>query len=164
MRVVIVGVMGAGKSTVGPLVADALGVAFLDLDAVIEGKAGKAIPDIFIDDGEEHFRALESEALRESLSTEGVLALGGGAILAEANRVLLKDQTVVYLTVELADALTRVGMGQGRPLLALNPRATLRHLMQQRRPLYEEVATITVRTDGRGPQEVADEVLAGLAT
>jgi shikimate kinase len=163
MRAVIVGVMGAGKSTVGPLVADALGVTFLDLDAVIEAKAGKAIPDIFIDDGEERFRARESEALRESLSTEGVLALGGGAILADANRVLLKDQTVVYLTVELADAIDRVGMGQGRPLLALNPRATLRHLMRQRQPLYQEVATITVRTDGRSPQEIADEVLAGLA-
>jgi len=163
-RVVIVGVMGAGKSTVGPLVADALGVAFLDLDTVIEGKAGKPIPDIFIDDGEEHFRALESEALRESLSTEGVLALGGGAILAEANRIVLKDQTVVYLTVDLADAIDRVGMGQGRPLLALNPRATLRHLMAQRRPLYEEVATITVPTGGRSPQEVADDVVAGLAT
>ena len=163
-RVVIVGVMGAGKSTVGPLVADALGVTFLDLDTVIEGKAGKPIPDIFIDDGEEHFRALESEALRESLSTEGVLALGGGAILAEANRIVLKDQTVVYLTVDLADAIDRVGMGQGRPLLALNPRATLRHLMAQRRPLYEEVATITVPTGGRSPQEVADDVVAGLAT
>lgn len=162
MRAVLVGVMGAGKSTVGPLVAEALGVPFQDLDAVIEAKAGKGIPDIFIDDGEDHFRALESEALRETLSGDGVLALGGGAILAEDNRVLLKDHAVVFLTVELGDALTRVGMGQGRPLLALNPRATLRHLMAQRRPLYEEVATVTVATDGRTPAEVAAEVLEGL--
>ena len=80
---------------------------------------------------------------------DGVLALGGGAILAEPTRALLRGHTVVYLSVELSDAVSRVGLGAGRPLLAVNPRATLKYLLDQRRPLYEEVATATVRTDGR---------------
>jgi shikimate kinase len=91
-----------------------------------------------------------------------VLALGGGAILAEETRALLAGHTVVYLSVELADAVTRVGLGSGRPLLALNPRATLRYLLDQRRPLYESVATITVPTDARTPEDIAAEVLKRL--
>jgi shikimate kinase len=161
---VLVGVMGAGKSTVGQLVADALGVAFRDVDADIEAAAGKPIPDIFVDDGEAHFRALERAAVAAALAGfDGVLALGGGAILAEETRALLRGQTVVYLAVDLADAVRRVGLGQGRPLLAVNPRATLRHLLDQRRPLYEEVATLSVQTSGRTPEEVAEALLAELA-
>lgn len=90
----------------------------------------------------------------------GVLALGGGAILAEENRAALIGHTVVHLSVELPDAVKRVGLGAGRPLLAINPRATLKHLMEQRRPLYAEVATATVLTDGRDPAEIAAEVAA----
>jgi shikimate kinase len=160
---VIVGPPGAGKTTVGQLVADALGVPFADVDAQIEAVVGKPIPEIFIDDGEEHFRALERDAVAGALDTvTGVLALGGGAILADETRKRLAGHTVVYLSVELADAAKRVGFGAGRPLLALNPRATLKHLLDQRRPLYEEVATIVVHTDGRTPDEVAAEVTAAL--
>jgi shikimate kinase len=162
--VVLVGIMGAGKSTVGPLVADALGVPFRDVDDDIVDTAGKPISDIFVDDGEEHFRALERRAVAAALDGfDGVLALGGGAILAAETRAALRGHTVVYLSVALADAVSRVGLGQGRPLLALNPRATLRHLLDQRRPLYEEVATFTVHTDGIGPDEVAKQVLDRLA-
>jgi len=140
-RAVIVGAPGAGKTTVGELLAARLGVPFRDADAVIEERAGKPIPEIFFDEGEEHFRALETAALVAELAGfDGVLALGGGAVLAEA--------------------VSRVGLGAGRPLLAINPRATLKHLLDQRRPLYEAVATITVSTDGREPEEIADE-LAG---
>src|SRR2546421_1621773 len=160
---VIVGAPGAGKSTVGQLVAEALREGFRDTDADIEATAGKPIPDIFVDDGEEHFRALERTAVATALeSFGGVLALGGGAVLAAETRQRLRGHTVVYLSVGLAAAVDRVGLGQGRPLLTVNPRATLRYLLDQRRPLYEEVATVTVATDGRAPAEIAAEVLAAL--
>jgi shikimate kinase len=160
---VIVGAPGAGKSTVGGLVAAALGVTFRDTDADIEATARKPIPDIFIEDGEVAFRTLERAAVATALASfNGVLALGGGAILAEETRARLRGHTVVYLSVELADAASRVGLGQGRPLLTVNPRATLKFLLDQRRPLYQEVATVTVVTDGRTPEAIADEVLAAL--
>jgi len=88
-----------------------------------------------------------------------VLALGGGAVMAAETRERLRGHTVVFLDVGLADAVRRVGLGAGRPLLAINPRATLKHLLDQRRPLYQEVATATVVTDGRTPEDIADEVL-----
>ena len=161
---VLVGAPGAGKSTVGELIAAALGVPFRDTDADIVAAAGKPVSDIFVDDGEDVFRAMERAAVAAALDGfAGVLALGGGAVLADETRARLSGHTVVYLSVELADAVSRVGLGVGRPLLALNPRATLKHLLDQRRPLYEEVATITVITDGRAPHEIAEEVIKTLA-
>jgi shikimate kinase len=161
---VIVGPPGAGKTTVGQLVADALGVSFRDVDADIEAVAGKPIPEIFFDDGEDHFRALERAAVAAALADfDGVLALGGGAVLAPENREALGGHRVVFLSVELSDAIHRVGMGAGRPLLAINPRATLRYLLDQRRPLYEQVATVTVKTDGRAAEDVAAEVVSALS-
>jgi shikimate kinase len=161
---VIVGAPGSGKSTIGPLLAQALGVPFRDVDADIEAAAGKPISEIFVDDGEEHFRALERAAVASALSShDGVLSLGGGAILASSTRDLLRSHTVVYLSVELPDAVARVGLGSGRPLLSVNPRATLRFLLEQRRPLYEEVATITVKTDGREPEEITEELARALS-
>jgi shikimate kinase len=161
---VLVGPPGAGKTTVGELVAGALGLPFRDVDADIEAVAGKPIPEIFIDDGEEHFRALERHAAAAALAGfDGVLALGGGAVLAPENREALRGHRVVFLSVELADAINRVGLGAGRPLLAINPRATMRYLLEQRRPLYEEVASVTVKTDGRTPEDVAAEVVAALS-
>ncbi len=158
--VVLVGVMGAGKTTVGGHVAEALGVPLRDTDDDIVATAGKPISEIFIDDGEDHFRALERAAVRTALRDfDGVLALGGGAILAEETRTALKAHRVVYLEVGLSAAVSRVGLGAGRPLLAINPRATLKHLLDLRRPLYEEVATFIVSTDGREPEEVAEEIV-----
>ena len=158
---VLVGAPGSGKTTVGQALAAALGVEFRDTDLDIEQLAGKPIPEIFIDEGEAHFRTLERAAVAAALaSCGGVLALGGGAILAEENRAALIGHTVVHLSVELPDAVKRVGLGAGRPLLAINPRATLKHLMEQRRPLYAEVATATVVTDGRTPEELATEIAA----
>ncbi|WP_435206373.1 shikimate kinase [Micromonospora sp. bgisy143] len=159
--VVLVGVPGCGKTTVGQALAVSLGVEFRDTDADIEQLAGKTIPEIFIDEGEAHFRALERAAVAAALAAgTGVLALGGGAVLAEETRAALVGHRVVHLSVELPDAVKRVGLGAGRPLLAINPRATLKHLMDQRKPLYAEVATDTVVTDGRTPAQVVAEVAA----
>lgn len=158
-----VGAPGAGKSTVGSLVADRLGVPLRDTDADIEAIAGKPIPDIFFDDGEAHFRALERAAVAAALDGhDGVVALGGGSVLADETRIRLRGHTVVYLSVGLAEVVRRVGLGASRPLLTVNPRATLRHLLDQRRPRYAEVATITVDTDGREPADIAAEVLASI--
>jgi len=157
--VVFVGPPGAGKTTVGQAVAVLLGVEFADTDHLVEAKAGKPIPEIFIDDGEPEFRRFEREAIAESLETfDGVLALGGGAIMDVGTRDALRRHTVVFLSVELSDAVKRVGLGAGRPLLSVNPRATLKYLMDQRRPLYESVATHTVRTSGRTPEEISAEL------
>ncbi|MFI5937093.1 shikimate kinase [Actinoplanes sp. NPDC051494] len=159
---VVVGPPGAGKTTVGKAVAALLGVAFEDTDHLIEQRAGKGIPEIFFDEGEPVFRAMEREAIASALTTfEGVLALGGGAILDPGTRDALRGHTVVFLSVELTDAVKRVGLGGGRPLLSINPRATLKFLMEERRPLYASVATHTVHTDARTPGEIAAE-LAGL--
>ncbi|MFV2114951.1 shikimate kinase [Micromonospora sp. LOL_025] len=158
---VLVGAPGSGKTTVGLALAELLGVEFRDTDLDIVQLAGKPIPEIFIDEGEDHFRTLERAAVAAGLaSCEGVLALGGGAVLAEENRAALVGHPVVHLSVELSDAVKRVGLGMGRPLLAINPRATLKYLLDQRRPLYAEVATATVVTDGRSPAEIAAEVAA----
>jgi shikimate kinase len=162
-RAVLVGPPGAGKSTVGALVAAALGAEFRDSDEVVVALAGKPVSDIFIDDGEPRFRALEAQAIADALgSFDGVLALGGGAILAEETRARLRGHDVVYLSVDLGDAIKRVGLGAGRPLLSVNPRATMRFLLEQRRPLYEEVATHTVVTDDLDADEVTAHVLKAI--
>ena len=162
--VVLVGPPGAGKSTVGRLVADRLGARWRDTDADIEAAAGRAIPDIFVDDGEAHFRALERAAVVDAVNEHtGVLALGGGAVVDADTRALLATRRVVFLDVGLAEAARRVGMSGARPLLLGNVRSQLKSLLDARRPLYTEVATLTVQTDGKTPAQVADEVLAGLA-
>jgi shikimate kinase len=161
---VLVGPPGAGKTTVGELLAERLGVEFRDVDHDIEAAAGKPIADIFVDDGEDAFRAQEVAAVAAALADhDGVLALGGGAVLSPVTRERLRGFCVVYLEVGLSAAVARVGLAKDRPVLALNPRATLRHLLDARRPLYEEVATVTVNTDGRPAAEVASAVADRLA-
>jgi shikimate kinase len=161
--VVLVGAPGAGKTTVGRRLAHRLDIAFLDTDQLIEAQVGKPVAEIFFDDGEEHFRELETAAVTEALEThEGVLALGGGAVLSERTRTALRAHRVVHLRVGVSDAATRVGFGANRPVLALNPRATLKFLLEERAPLYAEVATDVVDTDGRTPDAVADEIASML--
>ncbi|MFI6902820.1 shikimate kinase [Nonomuraea sp. NPDC050394] len=160
---VLIGPPGSGKSTLGRLLADKLGVGYRDTDADVEAVAGKPVSDIFIEDGEERFRELEFEAVREALAEhDGVLALGGGAILREDTQELLAGHQVVYLQVGLTDAIQRVGLASARPLLVLNPRSQLKKLMEARRPIYERLAVLTVATDGREPAELVEEIVKGL--
>lgn len=162
--VVLVGPPGAGKTTVGRLVAEGLGVGFRDTDADVAALAGKPVPDIFLDDGEARFRELEEQAVHAALGSHGgVLALGGGAVLSALTRRRLSGQPVVFLSVEVADAARRVGLNRDRPLLLGNVRQQLRALLDARDPLYREVAGRIVRTDGRSVQDVAAEVMGGLA-
>lgn len=161
--VVLVGPPGAGKSTVGALLAQRLGTQYRDTDSDIERAAGKPIPDIFFEEGEQHFRELERQAVRTAVAEHtGVLSLGGGAVIDDGTRALLAGLPVVFLDVQLTDAVKRVGLDAPRPLLVVNPRQRWRELMEQRRPLYTEVARAVVSTDGRTPEDVAEAVVDAL--
>jgi shikimate kinase len=158
--VVLVGPMGVGKSTVGHLLAGRLQAGYRDTDDDIEAEQGRTISEIFVDDGEAAFRALEKQAVRRAVTGHtGVLSLGGGAILDADTRALLAGLRVVYLSMDVEEAVRRTGLNVARPLLAVNPRKQWRELMEARRHLYEEVATAVVPTDGRTPEEVTQAVL-----
>ncbi|SEP43656.1 shikimate kinase [Amycolatopsis saalfeldensis] len=164
-RAVVVGPPGSGKSTVGPLLAEALGVVFRDTDDDIVARTGRSISDIFAEDGEPAFRVLEAEAVATALAEhEGVLSLGGGAPLTPSTRALLAEHTVVFLNVGLAAGVQRAGLSTARPLLAgVNPRATFKTLLDARLPVYREVATVEIDTDTRTPAEVVAATTAALA-
>jgi shikimate kinase len=166
---ILIGPPGAGKSTVGPLLAARLGVGFTDTDDRVEAVAGKPVSDIFVDDGEQAFRALEREAVAWAVSgaggelNGGVIGLGGGAVLDPGTQQLLAGRPVVYLATGFAALAKRVGLDRPRPLLAGNPRAMLKALLEQRLPVYEKLASITVSTDDRAPDEIAADVAAQVA-
>ncbi len=161
--VVLVGPMGVGKSTVGELLAARLGTTYRDTDADIVAEAGKPIAEIFYDEGEEHFRALERRAVAAAVAGHpGVLSLGGGAVLDGTTRELLAGRPVVYLSMDVDEAVRRVGLNTARPLLAVNPRRQWRELMDARRHLYEEVARTVVATDEHTPEEVAQAIIDAL--
>ncbi len=158
--VVLIGSPGAGKSSVGRRLAKRLGVPFADSDALIEARAGMPVSDIFINEGEDAFRALEEEVVGAALDTEtGVLSLGGGAVMRPSTRERLRGHRVVWLKVSLSDAAARVGMNTARPLLLGNVRGTLSALMEQRTPVYEDVSTDVVDTSGRPLRAVVDDVV-----
>lgn len=167
-RVVLIGPPGSGKSTTGHALAHALGVSWRDTDADVETTSGKAISDIFVDDGEPHFRALERAAVAAALADhDGVLALGGGAVLDPVTESALSAYSaaggvVVFLDVSLAQVAPRVGFNQSRPLLLGNPRAKWQALMEARRPVYERVARLHVHTDNKTSSQVAQEILRAL--
>ncbi|MEU4145231.1 shikimate kinase [Streptomyces parvulus] len=155
--------MGVGKSTVGRLLAERLGVGYRDTDEDIVSAEGRTIAEIFVDEGEPVFRELEKNAVRAALTGhDGVLSLGGGAVLDAGTRALLAGQRVVYLSMDVEEAVRRTGLNAARPLLAVNPRKQWRELMEARRHLYEEAATVVVATDGRTPEEVTQAALDAL--
>lgn len=159
-RLVLIGPMGAGKTTVAGLLAERWGSTARDVDDDIVAAEGRSVSDIFLDSGEEHFRALEREAVAVALAEhDGVLALGGGAVLDETTRERLAGHCVVFLRVGLTDAVKRVGLGTSRPLLLGNVRGRIKALLDERTPVYESLAVATVDTDGRPADEVADEIV-----
>ena len=161
--VVLIGPPGSGKTTVGRILATLLGVELRDTDHAIEVQQGQSISDIFMDAGEPRFRELERAEVAASLASHtGVLALGGGAVMDPVTAATLAGATVVFLEVRIADAAKRVGFDQSRPLLALNPRAQWTRMMEARRPTYERLATFSVQTAGRTPQDVAAEIVQRL--
>jgi len=160
--IVLVGFMGAGKTTVGHMLAEKLGLPFVDSDLIIESRSGRSVPEIFAADGEPAFRELERAAVAAELAEhDGVLGLGGGAVLDERTQGLLAGRPVVYLETSFAELAKRVGMDRPRPLLiGINPRAQLKTLLDQRRPVYSGLARLTVATDGREPADIAAEIAA----
>jgi shikimate kinase len=162
--VVLVGPMGAGKTTVGQLLAEAWGTTARDTDSDIEAAEGRPISEIFVDDGEAYFREREAAAVAAALAEhDGVLTLGGGAVLDPSTRALLAGHRVVFLRVGLSEAVKRVGLGSSRPLLLGNVRGRIKALLDERTPVYESVATESVDTDGLTPDEVAAEILRTVA-
>jgi len=161
---VLIGPPGAGKSTVGPLLAALLGAEFAETDAMVENMAGKPVSDIFVSDGEPAFRDLERAAVAQALAGHrGIVALGGGAVMDPGTQQLLARQHVVYLQTGFTAAVRRVGLDTPRPLLLTNPRSRMRELLAERLPVYEALARITVVTDDRDPQEIADEIASAVA-
>ena len=161
---ILIGPPGAGKTTVGTELAGRLGVGFTDTDDAIAAVAGKPVADIFIDDGEPAFRALEREAVAAAIGGQGgVVGLGGGAVLDPGTRARLADQPVVYLVASFPELARRVGMDRPRPLLiGTNPRAQLKALLDQRLPIYEGLAWLTVNTEGREPDDIAGEIAGAI--
>lgn len=164
-RVILIGPMGSGKTTIGQLVASHLGIAFRDTDHVIEERAGKSVSDIFLEDGEDEFRVLEKKVLRdELLSDDTVLALGGGAPISIDAQSALRAiaSPVIYLDISLATVAPRIGFNRDRPLLLHNPRGQWQTLMEARRPIYESIADSVIDVNEKSESEIVALVLEGL--
>lgn len=160
-KIVLIGPPGAGKTSIGKALSKELELAFIDSDAEIERISGKTISEIFVDQGEEVFRKTEVETVTRILAEfEGVVALGGGApINPEIQKVLLNSEyPVIFIDVSISQAANRIGFNKDRPLLMINPRQQWLHLMSERRPIYEKLATITVSSDNSKPAEVAKTI------
>ena len=158
-RIVLIGAPGSGKSTVGIALAAHLQWPFVDTDALIEMKESKKITDLFVDNGEEYFRHVEFETLKEVLEeTSAVISLGGGAPISQPaqDALVASDSMIVFLDVALATAAPRVGFNRDRPLLLGNPRAQWQALSDQRRPIYEKLATQSIKVDDM----TVDEIIA----
>ena len=164
-KAVLIGPPGAGKSSVGRALGKILQCEVMDTDAQIEKQSGKKISEIFTEDGEPVFRALEKEVVLDALKNSlGVVALGGGSVLDDevANYLRQSNLLIAYLEVSISQAAPRVGFNKERPLLALNPRQQWMAQMEKRRPIYESLATLRIATDNRKPAEVAAEIASAI--
>jgi shikimate kinase len=160
-RIVLIGPPGSGKSTVGAALAHKLNIKFVDTDLLIEQREGKTITDIFVVDGEPHFRALELETLTTVLAMDNVIiGLGGGAPVSEQaqQEIRSSDSTVIFLDVSLATAAPRVGFNRDRPLLLGNPRAQWQALSDKRRPIYEDLADLSVKVDDMSVEQIISDI------
>lgn len=160
--VILVGPPGSGKSTIGPLLADLLGVGFLDTDDEVASIARKPVGDIFVEDGEPAFREIERAVVERALHYHGVVALGSGAVTGERAQRLLAGHRVVYLETGFAEVAKRSGLSRPRIPVPGNPRGMLRAMLEQRRPVYERLAVLTIDTGGLTPEEIARQIAAGL--
>lgn len=162
--VVLIGPPGAGKSTIGKILAQRMQRDFIDTDHLIEETTGKKIADIFLTDGEVEFRRIERDVVLASIKKEGyVISLGGGSVLdSEVETALSKMAEVIFLDVSISNAAPRVGFNRERPLLLGNPRQQWISLMEKRRPIYERIATRRISTDNRKAHEVVEELLPEL--
>lgn len=162
--IILIGPPGSGKSTIGKALAKKINAPFTDTDAIIEGKAGIPISQIFIDKGEPWFRELEAQVVATEVAKNlGVLSLGGGAPLSELAQIAIKSSSakVIYLDISLSTAAPRVGFNRDRPLLLSNPRAAWQELMDKRRPIYLSLATQVVKVDNLSPKQVVQEIING---
>ena len=161
-RVILIGPMGSGKTTIGQLIAKRLDIAFRDTDQVVEEETGRTVSDIFLEDGEDAFRLLEKGVLRNELLSDGtVLALGGGAPISTDAQSALRAiaSPVVYLDISLATVAPRIGFNRDRPLLLHNPRGQWQTLMEARRPIYESIADTVIDVNTKSETEIVDEIL-----
>ena len=165
-KVILIGAMGAGKSTVGASLARQLQCDFVDTDKLIETDQGKTINEIFIEDGEAHFRLVEESIVIDALlENVGVLALGGGAVLSEATQEALNSNPglKVFLDISLAAVAPRVGFNTERPLLLVNPRQKWQELMVARRPIYESLADLTIEVSDKSVNEITAQIVKVLS-
>lgn len=161
-RVILIGPMGSGKTTIGELLATQWNIPFRDTDHVIEELSGKSVSDIFLEDGEDEFRILEKKVLRqELLSDETVLALGGGAPISIDAQSALRAiaSPVIYLDISLATVAPRIGFNRDRPLLLHNPRGQWQTLMEARRPIYEAIADTIIDVNDKSESEIVSQIL-----
>lgn len=160
-RIILIGPMGSGKSTVGKALALKMGAEFRDTDVLIEAQSGKSVSEIFTEEGEDQFRAIEKAVLRSELLADGaVLALGGGAPISIDAQSALRavSSKVVYLNISLSTVVPRIGLNRDRPLLLANPRGQWQTLMDQRRPIYESIADIVIDVDGKSVEDIVIEI------
>ena len=162
--IVLIGPPGSGKSSVGKALSRKLSRPWIDTDTEVESRAGKKISEIFLEDGEATFRSLERDVVDQVMGSEAaIVSLGGGSVLNEVSQKRITTaKEVVFLDVSISNAAPRVGFNKDRPLLAINPRQQWLQLMEKRRPIYESLATITVSTDNKKPDQVADEIIEAI--
>jgi shikimate kinase len=164
-KVILIGPMGSGKTTIGSLLAQRLGLNFRDTDHLIEEQEGKTVSQIFLDQGEDAFRVIEKRVLREELLTDGtVLSLGGGAPISIDAQSALRaiSSHIIFLDISLSTVAPRIGFNRDRPLLLNNPRGQWQTLMEARRPIYEAIADATINVDDKSEEEIVTIALSSL--